>query len=368
MVRKHSAIINEPKPDWVPLLKAPFYCFSGRYIRSAQEWADALQAEVREITQSDQFKDSLRKAIRDVLKAQGMEQYSGLDRPLELLGYRFPPVEWSFRFRTEEEGPFASITAMDITTQIWPGSVFVLPWGVADSIVKLDEWLIGGTSDEMLSDQNWDKALRTPSEHEDDDGFLVYEEISQDQKTAAEWHRQLLKRLFWSWERNFAQAIEDGAAHIMARKGSVLAPFERITWNQWQYFQVSQVPRKKKKWGDPAIPDWRRHTLSSTALGPTDERLYEIHIAPGVSRSKSDARNRSPEESCLEWLAELIDRYPDRPPKPRDTLAQEALPKFPGLTQNGFYRCFTLVQVHAQNHSWSKPGRPKSAQKLLQQK
>lgn len=368
MVRKPSAIINEPKPDWVLLLKAPFYCFSGRYIRSAQEWVDALHAEVREITQSDAFKDDLRKAIRDVLKAQGMEQYSGPDTPLELLGYRVPPVEWSFGSRTEK-GPSAWITTMDIRTEIWPGSVYVQPWHETDSEIKLGGWLISGTSNEMLSDQNWNEALRVPSEHEDEDGFLVYEEISRDEKIAVEWHRQLLRHLFWFWQRNFARAVEDGAAHIMARKGSVLAPFERITWNQWQYFQVSPAPRKKEKWGDPAIPDWRRHNLISTALGPTDERLYEIHIAPGVNRSKSDARNRSPEESCLEWLTELIHQYPDRPPKPRDALAEEALSKFPGLKKSAFFRCFGLVQLQAQNHSWSQPGRfPKSPQKLLQQK
>jgi hypothetical protein len=247
--------------------------------------------------------------------------------------------------------------------------VFVTPWHATDSKIKLGEWLIGGTSDEMLSDQNWNEALRTQSEkHEDDDGFLVYEEISRDQKIAAEWHRQLLKRLFWSWERNFAEAIKSGAAYIMARKGSVLAPFERITWNQWQYFQVSPVPRKQKKWGDPAIPDWSRHDVPETAFGPTDERLYEIHIAPGVNRSDR-SRENDPEERCLRWLGELIHDYPKRPPKPRDALAQEALSKFPALTKNGFFRCFVLVQEQAKNQSWSQPGRfPKSPQKSLQQK
>jgi hypothetical protein len=171
-----------------------------------------------------------------------------------------------------------------------------------------------------------------------------------------------VKRLFWSWERNFAQAIESGAAHIMARKGSVLAPFERVTWNQWQYFQVSPVPRKKGKWGDPAIPDWSRHNLISTALGPTDERLYEIHIAPAVNT----VRHRSPEENCLEWLTDLIRDYPDRQPKRRDLLAQEAVSKFPGLTRNRFLLCLALAQEQTGNHNWSLPGRLKLPQKSRQ--
>jgi len=111
MARKHSAIINEPKPDWVVLCKAPFYCFSGRYIRSAREWEDALHANLKEITESE-----------------GWAQ-SGLEG------------KWSFESRIEEE-PRARITAMDITTHIWPGTVWVMP---ADKIIRLDEWSIFGT-------------------------------------------------------------------------------------------------------------------------------------------------------------------------------------------------------------------------------
>jgi hypothetical protein len=331
MARKHSAIINEPKPDWVLLCKAPFYCFSGRYIPSAREWGDGLHANLKEITESERWAES------------------GLDR------------KWSFGSPTKEE-PHAWITAMDITTHIWPGTVWVMP---ADKIMRLDQWNIFGTSDEMLSDQEWNAGLLDQAWNKEDP---LFHEIFRDLKTAAEWHRKLLRHLFSSWERNFALAIESGAAHIMARKSSVLAPFERITWNQWQYFQVSPVPPKKGKWGDPAKPDWSRHDLISTAFGPTDERLYEIHIAPGVSRSKSDDRNRSPEELCLEWLTELIRHYPDRPPKRRDLLGQEAISKFPGLSFHGFLRCFAQVRVQTQNQNWGRPGRfPKSPQKSLQQ-
>jgi hypothetical protein len=334
MARKSSAIINQPEPNWVSLWEAPFYCFSSDYIHSAPEWADALQTEVRKITESDVWADALQSAISDILEA---EQYSvRLDR------------EWSFE--RAEKRPCASIIATGIRTQIDPPMVVVASEDVdiSDPRDSPGRFLIFGSSEEELLSERWEE-----------DCFL-----SLDEKIAAQWHRCLLKQLFASWKSSFNRALYRGAAHIMARKHSVLAPFERITFKQWQYFRLERKRQPQKdEWGNP-----RLFYLPDAAFGPTDERLYEIHIAPGVNRPKSDARNRSPEESCLEWLAELIDRYPDRPPKPRDTLAQEALPKFPGLTQNGFYRCFTLVQVHAQNHSWSKPGRPKSAQKLLQQK
>jgi hypothetical protein len=336
MVRKPSAIINEPKPDWVSLWQAPFYCFSGDYVPTTPEWADALHTKVREITQSDEFKDGLRKAIR--------EQLSSPDT-LELLGYRSPPVEWSCATKRGR----AWIIAMGIRTQIEPPTVVVMPED-ADLGDPSLRWLILGSSEEILSDTRWN----------DEDYFL-----SRDETIAAQWHRCLLTELFSSWERSFHRALELGAAHIMARKHSVLAPFERITISQWQHFRLKPPTRRpeKSEWGNP-----QSLYLPSIALGPADESLYEIYIAPGVNRSKSDARNRSPEENCLEWLAELIHRYPDRPPKPRDALAQEALSKFPGLKQNGFLRCFALVQVRTQNQSWSKPGRPKSPQKSLQQK
>jgi hypothetical protein len=176
--------------------------------------------------------------------------------------------------------------------------------------------------------------------------------------------------LFWFWERTFAQAIESGTLHIMARKHSVLAPFERITWNQWQYFRVDEeLPRlKDPKWGNPQLPHWRRSALPWTALGPADEKLYEIHVAPGLDTSNSSGRDcqNDPEERCLKWLVELIHDYPDRQPKRRDLLAQEAVSKFPRLTLNRFLRCWTLAQEQTQNHNWSEPGRLKSRQNSRQ--
>jgi hypothetical protein len=161
-----------------------------------------------------------------------------------------------------------------------------------------------------------------------------------------------------------------GAANIMARKNTVLAPFERISWDQWRYFELDDElgmhRLQDQRWGDP-------RSVSSTgwtATGPAGEKLYEIHIAPGVVTIQPSDRNREnePEEKCLQWLAELIHDYPDRPPKPRDSLAQEAISKFAGLTTNGFLRCFTRAQALTGNQNWSRPGRfPKSPQKSPQQ-
>jgi hypothetical protein len=333
-----TEIINEPKPDWVPPWKAPFYCFSDSYIRSAGEWADALQAKVQKTIESDLWIDALKADTRKILEAEGImeaEYRSGLGG------------EWSFDRATEAPG--AWITAMGIQTHIEPGTVSVMP-GDVNSTFDFDRWLIVGRSNEMLTYGEWDKGC----------GFY---EILLDQKIAARWHRRLLGHLFWAWEHSYAQAIESGTAHIMARKHSVLAPFDRITWHQWQYFRLDEElpkPPKDPKWGDPRpLLDWRRSARPWTALGPGDEKLYDIHIAPGVDGSKSNDRNREddPEEKCLQWLTELVHDYPDRPPKPRDLLAQEAVSKFPGLALNGFLRSFARVRALTQNQNWSRPGR-----------
>ena len=327
-----AEITNEPKSDWVPPWKAPFYCFWRGYIHSAREWADALQAVVQERIKTFEKRSPGRVA------------------------------EWSFGRSTE--APHVWITAMGIRTDIEPGFVSVMAIMPGDddrehdrehpSFSPFDRWLIVDRTKEILNAPDWDA------------GSGVYK-MPLDQKLAAQWHRELLRELFWSWEWNFAQAVEFGHAHIMARKHSILAPFERITWNQWQHFRLDEHEElplpEDPKWGNPRPAD-RSKGLPWTATGPGGEKLYEIHIAP---RSNDGNREKEPEEECLHWLVKLIRDNPDRPPKPRDLLAEEALVKFPGLTSNGFLRCFARAQAQTLNHNWSRPGRfPKSPQKSRQ--
>ena len=213
-----------------------------------------------------------------------------------------------------------------------------------------DRWLILGSTKEILNAPDWNA------------GSGIYL-ISLDQKVALQWHRRLLRYLFSSWEGNFARVIEPGTAHIMARKHSILAPFERITWNQWQYFRLDEHEEllpKDIKWGDPRSRDWWSELMLWAATGPGGEKLYEIHIAPGSSDRN---REKEPEEHCLQWLKQLSYDYPDRPPKRRDALGEEAISEFPGLTFNAFLRCW--VQVATQNPNWSRPGAPPKSPKKI---
>ena len=194
------AVVSEVKADWAPLWIAPFFCTSEGYTRSIWKWENAVHDDVCQIVS---------------------QMYEGPPNPayLDLERHSIP----EFRIERGAKGePSIRITAMGITTHVAPGSIYVNPnrdlvWGV-DMI-----WPISGSSDEILRVPEW-------------------QEVSPDERLAARWHKQLLEDLFRSFHSNFVNAVRSGAAHIMARKNSVLAPFERVTWDQWQFFRLDTQP------------------------------------------------------------------------------------------------------------------------------
>jgi hypothetical protein len=331
-----TEVINEPKPDWVHPEIAPFYCFRngtyGEYLRHSAAWADAVCAELqRRIERPPGHHELDDPGFAKLLSApQPKWSFNCVERAW--------PFRWMLDSATEAPPIRVSAIAMGVATDIQPGRIVVWPNGEL-------LWAISGDSDQILKDPRWDK-------------------ISQHEQVAVRWHRWLLKGLFRTWRAGFERAVISGAVQIMARKNSALAPFERINLNQWQYFKVDDEPMSpgrlrtplrssQLRWGDPHgfPPGW-------TATGPAGEKLYSIHIAPGVPTAGDRNREPEPEEKCLHWLLELIEEYPDRPPARRDRLAEEAVEKFSGLTRNGFLRCFCRAQVLAQNQNWSHPGRP----------
>jgi hypothetical protein len=314
------AAIHEPKANWAPLWQAPFYCFSDRYIDSPELWADAFNAELQQHTRG------------------AHPDYPGL--------FKASPPKWSWSFsKTQRQ---ARISAAGIETVISPGSVYVHPEH-PKGFIDLNRWLIGGFSNKILEDSEWD-------------------EIPIDERIAAQWHRQLLDRLFRFWGSSFVKAVESGAAHIMARKNSVLASFERVTWDQWQFFRLDDSEddppsaEESKIWYDPR-PSWYERTkrLICTATGPAGERLYAIYTAPGVVGAESGDREHNAEEKCLRWMAQLLREFPDRAPKPLKSLAEEAISRFPGLSKRGFERCYVGAQLQAGNRNWSRPGAPQKS-------
>jgi hypothetical protein len=121
---------------------------------------------------------------------------------------------------------------MQISTLVAPRYIFVHRSGEE----LHDGWLISGCSYEILKEPQW-------------------EEVPSSQRLAALWHKRLLEELLNFWHRNFVEVVKFGAVHIMARKNSVLAPFDRVTWDQWQFFTLDHdrpLPRRVAKvWGDP---------------------------------------------------------------------------------------------------------------------
>jgi hypothetical protein len=293
------AVINEPQADWKPLLIAPFYYGSSGYIRTPEEWGQYLHAAVANCS-----------ALREI-----------------------EPAPWSLEV---SEGWSASITAMGMTTTIRAkaGSVHFGPVNPHD-IVRLG---VHGHASEVL-EKDWNSF---PSELQ----------------KAAKWHQDILRQiLIWS-EADHMRALTSGAARIMARKNTVLAPFECITWDQWQYFTLdkdgSRTARHDDAWHDPRPGILFEDCVElSSATGPAGERLFAIHIAPGAGES----RELGPEEKCLRELSQLLGDYPDTPPARRDDLYKQLRSKIPDLPEAAFLRCWARVQADTGNRSWSKPGR-----------
>src|SRR5947207_1071493 len=94
--------------------------------------------------------------------------------------------------------------------------------------------------------------------------------------------RQINSRRAASLCWNFARSFHSGALHMMARKNSILAPFERVTPDQWHFFKHDY-----DEWHEPKMPDelswhdprymawwWQDRISSASATGPAGERLF----------------------------------------------------------------------------------------------
>jgi hypothetical protein len=313
-----TAVAHEPKADWVPLVSAPLRYSSLGYIRSVEKWRENLDVKVKQFAQSISPDDDIH-----------MPEYS---------------------FQSTRKWD-AWIEAGGITTHLSAN------WG-AVYVSSGKDFLAGGDPDELLKNKIW-------------------KNFPPQQMSAARWHRNLLKAILKSLRRDFGEALNKGSAHVMARKNTVLAPFERVSWDQWQYFKLDEPDQIRPEWEEqyyewrqPASPPlhwfdprncgWEaKGYRPSTATGPSGERLYAIHVAPGSGRAESG--NLSPEEKCIQWLVQSMTAFPERSPKKREALLEEAVTLFPGLTERGFGRCLFDARRQTGNLKWMTSGRrPKS--------
>jgi hypothetical protein len=86
------------------------------------------------------------------------------------------------------------------------------------------------------------------------------------------------------WRGLFLGGLYTEALHLMGRK-TLLMPFERIFWDQWQYFAIDpckdsiasrtggRIELRGSMLGEPP---------PTSATGPSGEKVYSIHVAPGA--------------------------------------------------------------------------------------
>ncbi len=294
--------INQALDDWAPLHEAPFYCFSQGFLRSDKRWKEALAQEIQKIRQSD---------------------FIGQDP--EFAGASH--LEWVV---IQKRASFCvELQAMGVSSLIMPAGTFVS----------------GQSAARFLFPISWGPSLEKDPEWAD---------VPPHCQVGARLHRTILGCLFSHWRLEFAWTLKRGRALIMARKGSVLAQFQQICWDQWQFFKLDDPIERQcaARWYDP-----RDHHAPLTATGPSGERLYCIYVAPGrVSAESEDGR---PEDKCQQWLLQLLREYSDRRPRPLHLLCEDAVDKFPGLTKRGFQRALVMAQAKSGNRTWSEAGAPR---------
>jgi hypothetical protein len=193
------------------------------------------------------------------------------------------------------------------------------------------------------------------------------------QEAGPQWFRQLVIILQFSMQSRLADCVKEGAALIMARHGSVLAPFERVWPDQWAYFKVTTHSANRcldDPWYDPKLERYDPCDYvapACTAVGSNDERLYSIHVAPGKLRARRRADGNA-EKSCIDFLIAAMKRSPEHPPG--GTVAKtraRCLEMFAGLSGRGFEDAYSYAkkryaEVTGHECRWSAPGRKSIAQ------
>jgi hypothetical protein len=301
--------IDEPQPEWIPLSKAPFFCFPGGMVRSREQWQDKVIETAQQLALCSDVK-----ADEVILEPWGFDT----------------PENWSIAVTY---GEITSVLSLDwcfvfatICINSTPAAL-VIVFGSFNTILELEEW-----------------STET-------------ENLSEPLRKAINWHKEkLLRPLIESWYRNFALFIKSGSASIFARQNSVLTPFGRVTWDQWHFFRIDEHdPAFLKKWCYP----WQQGKFDEqpcSATGPAGERLFAIYVAPGPR--PSPVATSSPDEKCRQSLMKLLRDFPDRPPKPLNCVFKDLISEIAGLSEKRCRHIYLVVATETGNLNWSRPGRP----------
>src|SRR5215211_521738 len=181
MRRASDEPIFEPKADWLPLELAPLHYVVG-YTTSAKEWGDQL-------------------------------------RKLVDLGVRLrrPQSEYSFEAAADK------LETAEDRDRKWAWTYacgITVSFDAHECIVCLEAMeynvYIHRHPEEFFEDEDWNK-------------------LSEPQRS---WFEKVVGFVIGRILGAFERSIRTGASHVMARKNTVLAPFERVYFDQWQYFSV----------------------------------------------------------------------------------------------------------------------------------
>jgi hypothetical protein len=247
------AVFNEPKTDWVTLRLAPLCFTSNGYVSSVEMRGQALHGEVLQIISSHGLKN------------------------------------WE-----------CSLASINQRSDHW---CVCIKKNAIEANIDHEGWIsVRNLNEEpFFLDQLGGFSYRNlESVHGMPDSILDYREdwevFPQDQQEDAFTVRHLLSCLFDTLHKHFVQALECGAAHIMARKNSVFAQFERVTWDQWQFFRLDADYDRpfRQSWGNPRSAQLSLGEQLGSAIGPAGERLFAIHVAPGLDISELPTGNDPP--------------------------------------------------------------------------
>jgi hypothetical protein len=184
--------------------------------------------------------------------------------------------------------------------------------------------------------------------------------------TVVPWVEEMLTNVLCILQDKLAYCVERGAAHIMARQNSPLAPFERVQPDQWVYFTLDSAPSSGKNvpWCDPRLACEEgvapESVPTSNATGPNGEKLYSIHIAPGDSSRLMDDDGGDAgrtETYCANLIWGVIKRSPHRATHSKEQLYAMARHAFPRLSRRGFDRALGVLRKRPGfPKAWGRPG------------
>jgi hypothetical protein len=303
--------IHEPGLDWVCLAAAPFHYFGKHgFIRINDEaWRDEL---------------------RELLLSLKPRSFSGW------LGKKQIKIEFS------SGRPFVFVKADEWRLLVAVDEGFTGLLGNDDTVPMLSR--DGARPFWCTIDEFWKDMNTIPAK----------EEV----KFFHEWLLSFLSLL----QLRFADCVRSGAAHLMARKHSPLAPFERIHLDQWRNFKVDEDKSEKEKnvWCDPRPrpDDPFVVTPEKNATAPNGEKLYSIYVAPGAPLDASDRADLDAERKCRDYLRREMLGSPNAPPfgTVGATLA-DCRKKFPGLPGRAIDRAYGFARADVGSQAnWSKRG------------